>query len=48
MKNSERNRRSLKMWVRISLIIIISLGIFIPSIKIYFNEVKIKNEEKKL
>ena len=48
MENPERNRRTLKLWVRISLAIIISLGIFMPITKLYLNEVKIKTEEKKL
>lgn len=48
MDDNTRTRRTLKMWVRVSLALIISIGIFLPLLGIYLNliTVKIKNNNK--
>ena len=42
MNSPNRKRPTLKMWVRVSLTIIISLGIFIPILEIYLNSIEKK------
>lgn len=43
MDQYSRKRPTLKIWVRILLSIIISLGIFLPLLEIYLNSIKIKS-----
>ena len=47
MNLSSRSRPTLKMWVRIILTIIISLGIFIPILEIYLNSIERKQYNNK-
>lgn len=48
MSMEERKRPTLKMWVRVTMTIIMSLGIFIPILEIYLNSIEKKqyNEKK--
>ena len=47
MNSPNRKRPTLKMWVRVSLTIIISLGIFIPILEIYLNSIEKKQYNNK-
>lgn len=47
MNVEERKRPTLKMWVRVSLIIVISLGMFIPLLEIYLNSIEKKQYNNK-
>lgn len=44
MDQYERKRPTLKLWVRIVLSIVLSLGILLPLLEIYLNSIKIKNK----
>ena len=48
MDHSNRKRPTLKLWVRLTLSIIISLGIFLPIFEIYLNSIKVKNTSTKV
>lgn len=48
MSHSDRKRPTLKLWVRLTLSIIISLGIFLPIFEICLNSIKVKNTSTKV
>ena len=46
METEKRERRKLKLWVRVLLLIIIALGLFLPIIGIYKNQTTVEKGKR--